>query len=735
MTLPRQRTLHRACRAPLILGLLGVSAPASAGDLSLLLSPSYRAYSTTQTNAADESTRRGAHELRGRYSATWNRRLYPLLHVHVAAVLQDTRNLLTLGDAPIPGNHRTTTVGGNLRFGPRDLNGSVAFSRAQRSSFQANGRSNAQVNQTASARAELRPAALPRLQLSLLHEHSYDLTREQHDRRTLGASLNARHDVSPVGFRYSISYARPTDEIRQTTTSSVSQRGTLNWSEKLLSGRMRIAAGYRITTTSTRIERAGPQGQLVAQRFPVVGLSGIETFPPEPTDGELSANPTLIDGDTAASANINLGYGPSLEDDTQPREVGVGLAPTSDENINLIYVWTDRWLPAEISGLFVWTAYTSDDNRTWQPMPITEPAVFASFHNRFEIAVRSTRAQYIKLVASPLPATATVEEAYRAIYVTELQVFETASAADYAASNTSAASSATASVSTRLHPREALNHQVGVSIRRRHLPTESTAYSMSNNLSYSRRVDLVTLSGQLTRRDSGDDRRHSSSWTWGASASARPLATLHHSLSYSGQYRPSGEIANRSNQISITNRARVYRGISVLANGGYMRSKSSRGNTGTSRYAAASTSVTPHELVSLRGTYAYSSTLVRQDTVPATRTSSSRASVSASARPLSTLSLSATLTAYQLPNAPDRLLASYGGSFSPLPGGMLNLSATYSESLNLAADGIGRRGAVSLRWTIRPGWTATGSYTYLASISQVVKTHTHAAFAELTGRL
>jgi len=70
--------------------------------------------------------------------------------------------------------------------------------------------------------------------------------------------------------------------------------------------------------------------------------------------------------------------------------------------VSLVYVWVDKALPAQVSGAFGWTAYRSDDNVDWVPVPLAGPVTFGAFDNRFEIPIEGTRSRYLKVVTRPL---------------------------------------------------------------------------------------------------------------------------------------------------------------------------------------------------------------------------------------------------------------------------------------------------------------------------------------------
>jgi hypothetical protein len=160
-------------------------------------------------------------------------------------------------------------------------------------------------------------------------------------------------------------------------------------------------------------------GILYQQRLPVAGLSIVETSPLQVT---LVPNPSLIDGNTALSAGVDLGYGPTLEGDSRLRDMGVELADAVTA-VDELHVWVDRALPPEVSVSYLWSAYRSVDNLSWIPIPLRAPVRFGVFHSRFEIPIVRTQERYFKAVTRPLAPGITSDPAYAAVLVTELQAF------------------------------------------------------------------------------------------------------------------------------------------------------------------------------------------------------------------------------------------------------------------------------------------------------------------------
>lgn len=169
------------------------------------------------------------------------------------------------------------------------------------------------------------------------------------------------------------------------------------------------------------VASCGP-GTLIEPRLAIAGLSLVEALPASPQQVALTPNPSLVDGNTALSAGIDVGYGPTLEGDSRLRDAGVELADAVSP-VDELHVWVDRTLPAEVSSSYLWRAYRSDDNVSWLEIALRGPARFGLVDARFVIPITRTQGRYVKVVASPLAAGITSDPAFAAVLVTEVQAF------------------------------------------------------------------------------------------------------------------------------------------------------------------------------------------------------------------------------------------------------------------------------------------------------------------------
>jgi hypothetical protein len=184
-----------------------------------------------------------------------------------------------------------------------------------------------------------------------------------------------------------------------------------------------VVAAACDTDDEPREREPACSGYALLQRSAAAGLSKVEQFPDTPAQAELFLNRNLVDGAVGISTGIDLGYGRTQSSDSAFRHIGLRLAEATAA-VDLLYVWVDRSLPAEVSGAYSWSAYRSDDNVAWVAIPIAGSVRFGFADNRFEIPIASAAASYLKVVTRPLATGVTTDASFSTVFVTELQAFD-----------------------------------------------------------------------------------------------------------------------------------------------------------------------------------------------------------------------------------------------------------------------------------------------------------------------
>jgi hypothetical protein len=186
----------------------------------------------------------------------------------------------------------------------------------------------------------------------------------------------------------------------------------------------------RLVAVALLVGLAGCGGGAVApQGTAATGLAAVEAFPATPDDVSLAANPLLVDGDTVASAGIDVGSGLFALGDRDARDVGVRF-PNATTPVNTIYVWFDRPMTPAVGAALAGTVavFRSADNHFWSAVAVAFQPMLSAVENRIEIRTEQVASQFLKVVIRPLPISVTTDAIYGAVFVTEVQFFSAGAA-------------------------------------------------------------------------------------------------------------------------------------------------------------------------------------------------------------------------------------------------------------------------------------------------------------------
>lgn len=720
--------MRRPWTVSLVILLYGLAAAgrAAVAEVSLTLRPGYTAASTTTTDETGLAHHSSTSQLVGDYHLGWTKTLFPLVRLAAGGNLADNRSLGDTDSGSVAGS-RTSSVFANLDLGNPFVGASGTYSRRQASTSLADAPS--LVNEVFGVSGRLNPAGLPRLNLRADRILTFDTVRALADRAETRLQLGALYStIDRLTLSYSLTESRIANHLDGVDTATTTQGGRATYGDSWWSGRTTfyLSYGYSAQTASTVSRGAG--GTVSTQRFPVGGLSLVETFPTQPTQTTLKANAALIDGNTSASAGLNLGFSPSVAGDRDIRDMGVVFADATVE-ANTVFVWVDRQLPPQVVQAFAWRAFASDDNVAWTEVDVVGSVLFGAFEHRFEVTIERTTARYLKIVTTPLAPTVTADQAFADILVTEVQVFLVVPASLVAPESESSSSALSVTARTRLFREHELSHDVSLILNRYHSPSARTTYLASTGLSYHRKVSVIDFAGRLAREDLDQGQGHESTWVYAASAAASPWPTLRGSAAASGQRRSS---SLATNTLSLLGSAELYEGVAILANGSYMFGRTDKGQAQRGVSASASVSLAPHRTLSLSGSIVHSETTRSGAGLPEARTRDAMAQGSATFHPFPALAVSGEVSSTWRREGPSRTLAGMAGSFSPFPGGDLQLSFSFSESLDPSGEGRARRLGPSVRWKIRRQAFVDATYTYLGHESPVGTSRSHAFSSLLT---
>ncbi|ABC82841.1 hypothetical protein [Anaeromyxobacter dehalogenans] len=629
------------------------------------------------------------------------------------------------------------TLSTGLGWGGRTLGGSFTYDRdtvdAKYSVESANGgrqrtRVPTLVSETYGASMRWDPADLPSLNLRLSRANQFDEARTQYDTSSTTAGVTATYSpTSEVGLSYATTYSTVDDRVDDTSTWTLGQVATATYRRRFFEERSNAYLTYGLQSSISQTKATSALGTVRTQRPPLSGLSLVEAFPDIPSTDTLRANPALVDGNVQASVGIDLGFQRTLAGDTAQRDLGVEMAEPL-EPVNLVQVWVDRLLPESVWRAVEWSAWRSDDNVNWVPVPLDGAVSFGPFQNRFEIPVQRTRSKYLKVVTRPIATTVTTDPALGAILVTDVMLFEEVSAASVAGRSTSLTNAVSGTVTTRLLDSPALRHDLSFQLAK--TSGTSAAWTVANGLGLTQRLHrTATLTARVARTDSQSGGEHSGQFDWGTSLGVNPIPAASAGATYSGGWSQRSEGEQLRNAATVFARADLYQGLSVTGNAGQSY-VSGLGSSTRTTFSSATTSIVPNRALNLSGTYAYSR--ARTEVGARVRDSEGQqASGLVTFTPFPALLATAGATRSTQSGTSPRLLWNYLVSYAPLRGGDLVLTAQHQETSDDAADATTKSTSGSVRWNVRPSAYLDLNYSNIDNRSPQSRTRTDSLMLHL----
>ena len=693
--------------------LPGAAAPL---DWSAQIIPGYQ-YSNSRTSGS-VNTSSEANAVTQVYRLQIGQAFLPSLRLDLGGFLNWDLGWAKGGGVSIDTDRKLWNADARLSFGTNPLTGQLYYQFNQRlGETTAGGLSFAQPTlnrELLGFSGTWSAAELPRLNLLLFQNHTYDTAHEVTDQLVRTVTLTAEYaPVAPLSLRYGLNYSRGENRLNGATGDLLGQTIFAGYGQSFGEGFALVGASY--TGTLLLASTYGAAGSRIPlQQFPRGGLSLVEPVTVTPSFVTLQPNPAIVDGNTAVGAGLDIGFGASLLGDTRYREAGAAFTDALTE-VQLIYLWVDRRLPPEVAAAFSWTAYRSDDNQNWTQVPLAGPVVFAPFDNRFEIPVASARAPYFKVVTRPLAAGVTQDPLFSSILVTEIQLFRLVTSTGATTSITTYSGTAAASARLLLLPSVNLTYQFAGLVFHRTNPANAN-WNLSNTFSAYRQLGpIFSLRGQIehtlgkTLYQSEEVLQNNLRFSAGVDALFLP--TLSSSLTYQAQLGFIASAVNQSYQsLSFTTLAEFYKGINFNVNLGYTTGTGGDNSAPfTNSNATASLSIVPNPVLTLTGTFGYSGFSRTNPAGLREVTDTGQVSGSVIVSPIPALYGAATVTWYPW-IAGQTTVTNLNANFSPFQGGALLLTISYNQTFDPANDTRSLFWGPSLRWTIRRSTFLTASY-------------------------
>jgi hypothetical protein len=717
-----------------------VAGAAHGQNLRLTLQPSYVNSQTLQTDPQGRETQLSAQVLNQRYNLTFNDSIFPQLTLTAGGQVDWTLGWTRTNGLSADLSRLLWNLNAIAQVGNPVLSGTAGYTlRETRGTSSLGGVTFDEptlVQQSIIGSFLWRPDDTAMVTAQYVNSHGYDTARSTIDRYANDLYGMAQWSpIRPLTLRYSFTFSAARNELAGVEQQALQNSGFASFGERFFDGFLSLNGVYQIDIRNVKTSVTRPGAIIETQRFPIQGLSLVETPPATPERATLAPNPALIDGNTQVSAGIDLGFGVT---DQQYRDVG-GRFPDTLSRVNALYVWVDRSLPPEISGAFTWLAFASDDNLTWTPLQVTGPPVFSPFFNRFEILTTAIQARYVKVATRPLLPGVTTDPRYASVFVTEIQFFELTEGSSVPRSVASMNGSFSGALIMRLVQSLNFNYEFTTSLTHNSTAGLST-YSFGNALSLATGLARgLSLSARVQRTDAGgQSQAYGSTNYWTASLAYDPFPTLGFVATYfgtvsQGSYVPAfgqpavtGTRLNNSFQLSM--RMDLYQGVSLFGNASYALAHGANGSDSTTLSGTFGATVALNRALSLTASVLASD--VRGDGIEVRSSQYARVDTTLTVTPFPALYVSAGYGHYTTGLGPADVLL-VNGTFSPFPNNDLQLRFGYNDSLDTGLDFRNRLWGPGLRWNIRRGTWLDVTYSVYDNYTPTLTSHSRVFFANL----
>jgi hypothetical protein len=725
---------------PMLVLLLLPSAALGQGlfqGVSGTLELNYSFLSTKTTDATGNTTKTAINNFNPRVTLTVNTNIFPNLKLDAGVIVE--KNISWFKTDGMTTKSDTTDLRPyiNLTLNTPLYTAGIGYDRRQETVKTSGSPGVTTVNEDYNVILGWRPEGLPIFDVRLTRTDLFDEKRNIQDTTTDYGLLSARYTYKNLDVRYQGTYTDTKDKLNEVETKDYLHTGRITYSDMFFNNRVSFNGSYNIAYEETNTTAAGIGGTVSSQISPFAGLSLVnDTFNPI----TLDPNPALIDGNTSASAAINIGL-PPLGGNTSLRQIGLDFLVSTE--VNQLLVWVDRDLSSAptIANSFSWDVYISTDNLNWNHWagPIL-PAPFGPFQNRFELNFPNVSTRYIKVVTKPLSPLVFGSSSFPNIFITELQAFIKTPAEQVKGKNTKLSHILNIESRARILNIPTLFYEFSYFLTRTDISGQQSqqnnqsqqSYTLSNGLSVNHRFSSIFLgSARVAREDGTEEGKKRWAYIYNASIVATPLKTLRHNFIYSGRIEEIDGKSTDNNSIFLQNNATLYKGIDVNLGGGFNFSTLETGQKQENTIINFGSSIVPHRTMTI--TLIYSDTATNQSGggLPSTSTSTRRGDLSVAYRPFDTLYLFASWEILAEKGQKIQTIQNYGLNWSPFPEGTLQFNFSYNESILSENNQKSRLITPSLRWNITSRSFLDLSYQLIHSSSKLQKSDSSGVSASL----
>lgn len=630
------------------------------------------------------------------YRLAMSKNLYPNLLLNAGGVFDTTKTTTDTGDLETRTTSTRSRPFADLTLRTPLYYGGVLYNKREDKVETSVSPTAIDINENYGAILGWKPEGLPSLDMRYDKIDTYDEERLFQDitrERTFGTLAYANKNWD---FQYQPSFADTRNKIADLETKETTHSGRVTYADSFWDDRTTLYTSYHIVRGQTETITHG-QGEV---NFPLFPFSGLSALDDTPLDGALVSNSALVDGSLTVSSGVNIGL-PPLGGETRPRNMGLDFF--DDTEVNLLYVWIDRDLPAtvgsSVADSFSWDIYTSQDNLNWDFQTTIVAASFGPFENRFEIRIPNVKTRYIKVVVSPLSLIVPGADAYPDIFITEIQAFLAKPSSDVKGNLTRTSQLFSTDVRSRLLDVPSLYYEFSYGLSKVD-PSSLRRSSLSNGFSVTHRFSpIFSGAGRVAREDIDEPASSGAAYVYSASLRAEPLRTLNHTLLFSGRKEDLGAESLDRNALFLQNRAQLYRGLDAFLHGGISKSSAASGEKQDVTSWDLGLSATPHTTLTLTFTLDNSKTDITGGARPDEIQVDRRRDLGLAYRPFPALYLFGSISRVTQPGR-NTTLKNYAFNWSPFPYGTLQFNLSYNEELTSDNNGKSTTVLPSLRWNV-----------------------------------
>lgn len=665
----------------------------------------YSNLASSATDTLGNESRTDSNQFTQRYSLSLSRTLYPYLRLYASGLFDKTDSATTTNGTETQSTLTSVQPLVDLTLRSPVYTAGARYTKREETTKPSGSPATTNINEIYSGILGLTPPAreLPSVQMRVERSHFYDQERISRDLVRDFSQLTM--DYTPtnnISLQYRPSYIVTTDRLSGIETKSLSQLGRVEYSDSFLRNRVSFDTSYSISHNELKTSVSGT-GTVDIGLVPFSGLSSIDDTP---LNGALAPNAALIDGNLTASAGINIGL-PPIGGDTRERNIGLDFSLAQD--VNTLFLWVDRTLPAAISDSFSWDIYISSDNLTWNLYTTVSPAPFGIFENRFEIAFSPVHTRYIKVVVKPLQPGVSGAASFPDIFVTEIQAFSRKSAEQVRGRSTNSTQVFNFDAKALLLESANLYYNLSYFLAKVE-PSSQQRWTLTNTLTAAHRFNKVfSGNARAGREDFSEPTDSGFAYVADASLEAVPLKTLRHNLSYSGRLEERAAGRTDTNTLFLQNYAQVYTGVDLTFSGGLVFQEQATGARLESRNLSAAANLVPHRTLNLNFYVDSSRTHSSGGGTLESSTWTSRTNETATYHPFETLYLVAGFSTIS-DQQRNRRSQFYALNWSPFFGGDLQFGIAYNENLESEKNSKISTFSPSLTWKITRTTYLTAAY-------------------------